>query len=177
MKFPLPDLLCKNDQLVIRRFLPADAPLIFAYSQEECTRRELPDEVFDSLEETAEIIDGLNQNSKTGEWPIVYCVALSGNDTPIGHVSLSPIGEEAIEIGYSIGEAWQGKGYGCQATALFTQWALTDGEIKKLYGIVKESNPASIRCLEKAGYRMTAAEERDCFGSRYLIREYVREAE
>lgn len=177
MQFPLPDLLCQSKRLNLRRFLPSDGPAIFAYSQEECTKRELPDEVFDSLDETLEIMDGLNANADTGDYPIVYCISLRENDHPIGHVSLSPLEGGVLEIGYAIGEAYQDYGYGSEATDLFTRWALAEGGIKRLYAIVKESNIPSIRCVEKAGYRLLRKEERDCFGGRYLIREYVQEAE
>lgn len=161
----------------IRRFIPSDAPAIFAYSREESTHRELPDEVFDSLEEVEGLLPQFNSNADTGDYPIVLCVALSENDYPVGHVSLSPLTDTNIEIGYAIGEAYQGKGYGCLATRLFSDWALKEGGYSRLFGIVKETNPASIRCLEKAGYHLICREERDCFGGRYPIREYVREAE
>lgn len=177
MNLPLPFLLCQGKHLILRRFIPDDGAITYAISQEESTKRELPDEVFDSLEETMEIMEELNANADCGQYPIVYCIALAGDNKPIGHVSLSPIGDNAIEIGYAVGEKWRGNGYGSEATSLLTQWALKVGGFSKLYGIVKESNPASIRCLEKAGYRLIAKEKRDCFGGKHLIREYVREAD
>jgi len=177
MKAPLPLQLCTGRRLRLRRFLPEDVSPIFSYSQEESTRRELPDEVFDSLEETASLLQDLNHHADIGKYPIVYCVSLLENDFPIGHVSLSPLSGDAVEIGYAIGEAFQGKGYGSEAAQMLTQWALNEGGFPRLYGIVKESNPASRRCLENAGYRLLSKEERNCFGGRYLIREYVKDAE
>ena len=165
-------VICENDRIRIRSFLPSDAPLIFAYSQEASNRLELPDEVFDSLEETQENLAHLNRLASAGVYPIVFCVADANSDLPLGHVSLSRIRENDIEIGYAIGENHRGKGYGRMATALFTHWALTEGGLSALYGVVKESNPASIKCLETAGFTLIKREERDCFGGRYTIREY-----
>ena len=173
MIFPLPQILCEGGRIRLRRFLPQDAAPIFAFSQEESTRRELPDEVFDSLAETAELLDSLNQNAESGDFPIVYCIALKESDAPVGHVSLSRLSDDAVEIGYAIGEAFQGKCLGGEAARLFTHWALTDGGLSRLYGVAKESNPASFRCLEKAGYRLLKSETRDCFGGCDPIREYV----
>ena len=166
------ELICKNDRIRIRSFLPSDAPLIFAYSQEASTHRELPDEVFDSLEETQENLSRLNQLSAARQYPMVFCVADAKSDLPLGHVSLSTLRQSAVEIGYAIGEDHQGQGYGKMAAALFTRWALDAGGLSTLYGVVKESNPASIRCLEEAGYTMLTKETRTCFGGQYLIREY-----
>lgn len=165
-------LIAENDRIRIRSFIPDDAPLIFAYSQEASTHRELPDEVFDSLRETQESLHHFNQLSGAQKYPMVFCVAKKETDQPIGHVSLSPIRKDDVEIGYAIGEAHQGKGYGKMAAMLFTAWALGECGLPALYGIVKESNPASARCLEKAGYELICREERNCFGGRYMIREY-----
>lgn len=165
-------LIAENALVRIRSFLPEDAAWIFAYSQEESTRRELPDEVFDSLEETEENLSAFNRLSAARAYPLVFCVADPKSDLPLGHVSLSPLRKNAVEIGYAIGEKHQGKGYGGAAAALFTRWALSAGGLDTLYGVVKESNPASVQCLEKAGYTLIRREERDCFGGRYMIREY-----
>ena len=147
-------LIAENAAIRIHSFLPSDAEWIFAYSQEPSTYRELPDEVFDSLEETRETLNHFNQLAEAKEYPLVFCVAVPESDLPIGHVSLSLLRKNAIEIGYAIGEKHQGKGYGQIAAALFTQWALNQFGLPALYGVVKESNPASIRCLESAGYTL-----------------------
>lgn len=172
----LPNVLCQGEKLCIRRFFPEDAPAIFAYSQEESIRRELPDEVLGSLEETRECLRQFNENADRLVYPLVLCAALRKSGEAVGHVSLSLLEAGKVEIGYAIGEAHQGKGYGGEAVRVFSQWALAQGNWPRLYGVVKEENAPSIRCLEAAGYQLLSREKRDCFGGRHIVREYMRKA-
>ena len=169
MIFPV---LCEGAKLRIRRFAPGDAEAIYAYSREPSTFRDLPDEVFDSLEEARDALAAFEENADQERWPMVFCVARRSDDYPVGHVSLSPIGQSKIEIGYAIGEEHQNRGYGGEAVKIFTAWTLRSLPITRLHGIVKESNPASIRCLENAGYKLIDRREQDCFGGHYAVREY-----
>lgn len=68
-----------------------------------------------------------------------------------------------VEIGYHIGEAYQGKGYGTEAARAAVKWGLAElhklGAEQKIVGKAEHENWASRRVLEKAGFTYVSAEQ------------------
>lgn len=60
------------------------------------------------------------------------------------------------EIGYWLGELYWGKGFATDAVRLLTQYAFSDLNLLRVYANVFEYNLASMRVLEKAGYKQEA---------------------
>ena len=67
-----------------------------------------------------------------------------------------------IEIGYHIGEAYQGNGYGTEAAIAATRWGFIElhkfGTDLKIVGKAEHDNVASRRVLEKAGFQFVHSE-------------------
>ena len=165
------DFLLETERLIIRKLNLNDIDLLFKYSQEKITKKELPDEVFDNIEETKDTVSHFisNYNHK---YPLVYGIVLKNNDTLIGHLSLSKI-DKGIEIGYAIATDYQNYGYASEVLALFPKWAKLKFGIEKIYGIVKRDNVASWKVLEKNGFIFE--EEgiyKNYFGGKYQIKIY-----
>ncbi|WP_058301893.1 GNAT family N-acetyltransferase [Gorillibacterium timonense] len=61
-----------------------------------------------------------------------------------------------VEIGYHIGEAYQGNGYGTEAAIAAVEWGLAElrefGAVPKIVGKAEHENKSSRRVLEKAGF-------------------------
>jgi ribosomal-protein-alanine N-acetyltransferase len=166
-------ILFETDRLAVRYFSIDDAPLVFQYSQEECTKEQLPDEVLESLEETKEKLKFFQENYNILTLPLVYAVALKDSGLLIGHAGFSGIGGGNIEIEYAIATAHQGNGYASELARPLAQWALDTLSVDTVYGIVKASNAASCRCLEKAGFSLRKEETGDFLGGRCAVRTYV----
>jgi len=68
-----------------------------------------------------------------------------------------------VEIGYHIGEAYQGYGYGTEAAKAATEWGFTElrklGAELKIIGKAEHKNKPSRRFLEKAGFQFVLAEQ------------------
>jgi len=160
-----------TDRLNIRQFKYDDAELLYKYSQEEIARKELPDEVLNSVNAAIEKISFFH-DQYLGKNILVYAVELKNEKFLIGHVSLSPI-SEGMEIGYSIATAYQSNGYASELVLPFTNWAKQSFQLDKVYGIVKVSNLASIKSLEKSGYIQIHEGVRDFWGEQFLMRTYV----
>ena len=62
------------------------------------------------------------------------------------------VARRSVEIGYWLGEAHWGKGIMTDAVRAISDHILTNVDVCRIQTIVFESNPASIRVLEKAGY-------------------------
>ena len=72
----------------------------------------------------------------------------------IGITLKSDVNRLTAEIGYWLGEPHWGQGIATAALQAMTEWAFAEFDLVRLYGEVFESNPASGRVLEKAGYEL-----------------------
>lgn len=80
---------------------------------------------------------------------------ISLDDDIVGTVSLSEINVMmgTAEIGYMVGKAHHGRGIATAALKLWTSMIFELTDIRKLTASVAEQNIASIRVLEKVGYK------------------------
>ena len=58
----------------------------------------------------------------------------------------------SAEIGYWLGEAYWNRGIATEALRALTLHAIERHGLKRVYAVPYETNPASVRVLEKAGY-------------------------
>ena len=56
-------------------------------------------------------------------------------------------------VGYWVGRAWWGRGVATDALRAVTAAALAEPDVARIFAPVFSWNPASMRVLEKAGYR------------------------
>ena len=81
--------------------------------------------------------------------------AIVCNHEAIGGIGLHPqrdVYRRSAEIGYWIGEPFWSKGIATRAVRAFTDYALANFDLIRIYASVFEGNVASARVLEKAGY-------------------------
>ncbi|MFD3541074.1 GNAT family N-acetyltransferase [Streptomyces sp. NPDC058662] len=72
----------------------------------------------------------------------------------VGSIGLFwPPSEGILEIGYGIVVSRRGRGYAPEATKALAHFALTLPDVHTVSADVELSNPASVRVLEKAGFR------------------------
>jgi [ribosomal protein S5]-alanine N-acetyltransferase len=77
----------------------------------------------------------------------------------------TPIGE--VELGYTLGKAWWGRGYATEAAGAWLQAAFSRLEIPEVVALAEPANAASLRVLEKLG--MTRDGERIAFGRPHAV--------
>jgi ribosomal-protein-alanine N-acetyltransferase len=70
----------------------------------------------------------------------------------IGFILQEDVARRSVEIGYWLGEAYRGRGIATDAVRALSEHIFANFDICRIYSTVFESNPASIRVLEKAGY-------------------------
>ena len=98
------NILFETDRLIVRKLSIHDSEILFRYSQEEITKKELPDEVFDNVIEAKETVEYFISNYDD-KYPLVYGVILKDKNIIIGHIGLSKI-DKGIEIGYAIAKIY-----------------------------------------------------------------------
>jgi [ribosomal protein S5]-alanine N-acetyltransferase len=66
------------------------------------------------------------------------------------------------EIGYWLGEPFWGRGIMAEALAAVTRHAILEHGLTRVYAVPYESNPASFRVLQKAGYVLEGRMRKSC---------------
>ena len=142
----------KTSRLTITTFSLDLAQSVYENSQDDDTRRFVPDEVYDSVEEAREAIEFLMSRYDSADGPFVYPIITNDGGKNIGYVQLCKLDEGAWEIGYHIAKAFTDKGYATEAVKAFLPAMAQKLNIKEVYGICLAENTASVRVLEKCGF-------------------------
>ena len=142
----------KTPRLTITRFSPDMAQTVYENSQDVDTRRFVPDEVYNSVEEAREAIEFLMSRYESTDGPFVYPVITNNEGKNIGYVQLCKLDEGTWEIGYHIAKNFTGKRYATEAVKAFLSAMAKKLNIKEVYGICLAENLASVRVLEKCGF-------------------------
>jgi ribosomal-protein-alanine N-acetyltransferase len=82
--------------------------------------------------------------------------AIADGDEVVGGIGYMPqidVARLSAEIGYWLAEPYWGKGIATRAVRAFVKHVFATTDLVRLYAYVFETNPASVRVLEKAGFR------------------------
>ncbi len=142
----------KTPRLSITNFSPDMAQTVYENSQDTDTRRFVPDEVYNSVEEAREAIESLMSRYESTDGPFVYPVITNNEGKNIGYVQLCKLNEGTWEIGYHIEKQFTGQGYATEAVKAFLPAIVKKLNINEVYGICLAENTASVRVLEKCGF-------------------------
>lgn len=161
-------IIYETQQLAVREFTPDDVRQIYEYSQEESLKEGLPENVYNSVQETRKILDSLISNYSDDSDKIFYPYALGitikGDRQLIGTIALSILPEkfedDVTEVIYSIGERYQNKGYATEALIGMVDWAKNKLHIPEIYALILRDNQASCKVLEKAGFSYRAESDK-----------------
>ncbi len=145
----------ETTSLTLRAFVPEDAPKVFKMSQEEGMRRWLPSQVYRDEEHAASVLASLiSQYSVPGDprmGPYVFGVQVGSAAELVGHVGFGPLGE-AVEVGFAIESAHQGRGIATAAVRAACEWAALAFSLASILGVTAAGNTASQGVLLRAGF-------------------------
>lgn len=142
----------KTLRLTITTFSSDMAQSVYENSQDDDTRRFVPDEVYDSVEEARAAIEFLMSRYDSADGPFVYPIITNDDGKNIGYVQLCQIDDGSWEIGYHIAKEFTGQGYATEAVKAFLPVMAKKLNINEVYGICLVENTASLRVLEKCGF-------------------------
>ena len=142
----------KTSRLTITTFSSDMVQSVYENSKDEDTRRFVPDEVYDSVEDALATIEFLLSRYDSTEGPFVYPIITNESGKNIGYVQLCQIDDGKWEIGYHIAKQFTGNGYATEAVKAFLPAMAKKLNIKEVYGICLAENTASVRVLEKCGF-------------------------
>lgn len=141
----------ETSRLVITDFRSDMAKAVYLGSLDEDTRKFLPDEVFETIEVAEAVIADLMSCYEGTDGPFVHPMLADGEY--VGYVQLVPMGDGSWEIGYHTVKAYAGKGYATEAVRAFLPVMMNQLGLTQVTGICAAENAASIRVLEKCGFR------------------------
>lgn len=166
--------LLETERLTITEFTPDMAQAVHMNSLDEDTRRFVPDEVFETVEDAADTIDFLTSQYGGTEGPLVYPV-LTKDGANVGYVQAVPLDEGQWEVGYHIGGAYTKRGYATEAVSAFLPVIMQKLGIDKISGICVSENLASRRVMEKCGFRLEYEGKGEYQGEKRNIARYAKE--
>lgn len=142
----------ETERLRITEFTADMAQDVHENSLDEDTRKFVPDEVFETVEEALETIEFLISQYGSTDGPLVYPVFRKADDRNLGYVQMVPIEEEKWEIGFHIAKEFTCNGYATEAVKAFLPEIAGMIGVHEVYGICMSENIASRRVLEKCGF-------------------------
>ena len=104
-----------------------------------------------TLDDAVSFLDNVRQ----GKMGIVYGMFLYSGEL-VGVISLTPgrdVNRYSAEVGYFVSEQYWNKGYATEALRLVGNFAQFRHGLKRLYATVFDFNVASMRVLEKTGFK------------------------
>ncbi|GAB4308566.1 MAG: hypothetical protein Kow0097_09200 [Candidatus Bipolaricaulota bacterium] len=87
-------------------------------------------------------------------WGVWIAIHREAN-TIVGHAGFKgrPDRDGTVEIGYGIAPPHRGRGYATEAVEALCRWSFTHSEVRRVVAECAPDNAASIRVLEKSGFR------------------------
>ena len=150
-KVLLPRLMLETDRLVLRRYRPEDANDCFAFLSDakgcylDCCKP------FTAMDE-----EYYQRMEQFRDRETQYMIVLKDTNKVIGTINVFTDDSRAIdarEIGYSISPAFQRKGYAYEALHALIDLLQNELKLELIVAGVLEENIASIRLLEKLGFK------------------------
>lgn len=164
------EILFETDRLIMRKFTPADAEQLYCNHLEAEVKKWIPNECYTDLTEAESAISFYIDRVNANRLPYVFAVVLKQTQELIGDAGINRVEGAAneVEVGYTICKQHSGKGYATELLAALTDFAVSTFDIHVLYGRVMRGNVASVRILEKNGFRFLKEEfgaEDDPYGN------------
>lgn len=147
----------ETERLRITDFTLDMVEAVHLNSLDEDTRRFVPDEVFETIEEARETVEFLIGQYASENGPFVHPILLKTGEN-IGYVQLVKF-DKGWEIGYHVAKPYTGKGYATEAVRAFLPVIAKEKQLSEIYGICLADNIASVRVMEKCGFK---AIDEDC---------------
>ena len=162
--------------LVLRHFVPEDAPVVMNLNSEATTRRWLPSHVYPDLAQAvtslAYLISCYSSPGDARLGPYVLGVEHRETAQLLGHVGFSPL-EGEVEVSYAIAEGARGRGYATEALAEACIWAVGVFGLRRLIALTASANLPSRHTLDRVGFFHSGDEAMRFQGSEEQVSRYV----
>ena len=168
------EYMFETEHLKIRKFKPEDVGRLYEYHLEEEVKKWIPNESYSDIEEAEDAVNFYISCVNNRHLPYVLAAELKETGELIGDTGVNEVEGKTneVEIGYVICKKHSKKGYAAELLKGMTEFIISTFGINVLYGRVMHGNNASVRVLEKNGFRFVTEEsgaENDPYGKGMLI--------
>lgn len=142
--------VAETERLILREFSLEDAQDFYELNLDEEVMKYTADYVFQSVEESAELIRNYSEYEKTGfgRWTVV----LKETHEVIGWCGLKYIASvDEVDLGYRLKRKYWNKGYATEACKTSLDIGFNQYNVDLIVGRTMTDNVASRRVLEKIG--------------------------
>ena len=101
------EMFIESERLIITEFTMDMAAVVQENSVDEDNRESVPDEVWNTVEETEENLSLLISQYGSFEGPLVYPIIVKDTQENVGYVQLCPIEDGQWEVGYHVAKKFR----------------------------------------------------------------------
>lgn len=171
--------MVETPSLLLRHFVPEEAPRVRDLNAEPTTSRWLPSHVYADLEEARAALAFLIASYAAPGDPRLgpYVLGIEPRDTGqlIGHVGFSPLHGD-VEVSYAVAESVRGRGFGTEALHHACDWACRSFGLPGVVAATASRNIASRRLLDKTHFAHVRDEVARFQGAEETVSRYRRGA-
>ncbi len=141
--------LFETPRLLLRPFLPEDAPGLLELNNDPEVQRFTGDPPFPSLEAARRFVLEYPEYRRTGygRWAVLQ----KTDGAFLGWCGLKLNEEEEVDLGFRFLRRYRGRGYATEAAAACLDYGFRTLNLPEIVGRAMTENVASIRVLEKIG--------------------------
>ncbi len=153
-------------RLLLRPFGPGDAEVVHTIYSDPVVMRYVATGPMSDLAVTERLIDDYNAHQERHGFSF-WAVVERATGQLIGDAGLyqTPAGE--VELGYTLGAAWWGRGYATEAASRWLSVAFDELGINEVVALAEPANVASLHVLTKLG--LVRDGERLAFGRPHAV--------
>ena len=137
--------------VVLRALTPADAVAWYAYLADPLVVAQTSFDIH-HLADVEALVAELRQDYATGR-SCRWAIARRSDDVLVGTIGLHDPQGGAMELGYDLARASWGQGLATRAARAAVAWGFAALELCRIQATVVEGHSASVRVLEKCGFR------------------------
>lgn len=151
------DLPIQTERLLLRAHTMDDLDDLARFHGDPQVVRYVPWPVRDreATEETLRTKLGQTTLAEPGQW-LVLAIEERSSGTVIGEVLLKWASDRQGELGFALGRDHHGQGYAAEAARAVLGLAFDDLGFHRVTAVVVDGNDASVRLLERLGFRQEA---------------------
>lgn len=161
-----------NNSVQIRPWKPEDVRQLASI----CNNRKIWLNVRDRFPHPYTVSDAVEWIAFTLDQKPIQNMAVTFNGEIAGSVGVMPkddVYRKSIEIGYFIDESFWGKGIATAAVSLIVDYVKIHFDVIRLYAEVFAHNAASMKVLEKNGFKLEGIREKAVIKNNVIMDDYV----
>jgi ribosomal-protein-alanine N-acetyltransferase len=161
-----------NNRLIIRTWQTGDEPYLACQANNEMIWRYLMD-FFPNPYTYDDACSWISMNLSK-EKPINFAIVYDGD--PIGNIGILPgtdVHGKNAALGYWLGQEFWNQGITTLAVKWTVEYAFESFDFNRIWASVYSNNPASMRVLQKVGFKEEAVFEKSIFKNGEFLNEHI----